>query len=64
MHKFKIGQSVRLAKASIDCAASGIYTIVAQLPDDRGDYQYRVRSASTSQERVVVESRLTGLFDL
>ena len=61
MHKFKVGQSVRLAASSTDWAMGGVYEIVAQLPDDRGDNQYRVQSTSSLQQRVVVESRLTGL---
>lgn len=64
MHKFKIGQRVRLVATSIDWGVSGAYKITAQLPEERGEHQYRVQSTSSPQQRVVIESRLTGLDPL
>jgi hypothetical protein len=61
MHKFKVGQRVRLSAAAIDRGVSGIYKIMAQLPEERGEHQYRVQSTSSPQQRVVIESRLTRL---
>lgn len=61
MHKFKVGQRVRLSAASIDRGVSGIYKIMAQLPEERGEHQYRVQSTTSPQQRVVIESRLTGV---
>ncbi len=60
MHKFKVGQRVRLAAASIDRGVSGIYKITAQLPEERGEHQYRVQSTTSPQQRVVIESRLSN----
>lgn len=59
MHKFKVGQSVRLSAASIDRGVAGIYKVMAQLPEERGEHQYRVQSTTSPQQRVVIESRLT-----
>jgi len=61
MHKFKVGQRVRLSAAAIDRGAGGIYKILAQLPEERGEHQYRVQSTTSPQQRVVIESRLTGM---
>lgn len=61
MHKYKVGQQVRLSAAAIDRGVSGIYKITAQLPEERGEHQYRVQSTTSPQQRVVTESRLTGL---
>jgi hypothetical protein len=59
MHKFKVGQSVRLSAAAIDRGVSGIYKVMAQLPEERGENQYRVQSTASPQQRVVIESRLS-----
>jgi hypothetical protein len=64
MHKFKVGQRVRLSAAAIDRGVSGIYKVMAQLPEERGEHQYRVQSTSSPQQRVVIESRLTRLDPL
>jgi hypothetical protein len=61
MHKFKVGQRVRLSAAAIDRGAAGIYKVMAQLPEERGEHQYRVQSTSGPQQRVVLESRLSVL---
>jgi hypothetical protein len=58
MHKFKVGQRVRLS-AAVDRGAIGIYKVMAQLPEERGEHQYRVQSTTSPQQRVVMESRLT-----
>jgi hypothetical protein len=60
MHKFRVGQRVRLSAASIDRGAAGIYKIMAQLPEERGEHQYRVQSTTSPQQRVVIESRLSN----
>ena len=43
-HKFKVGQSVRLSAPEINRGVAGIYKVVALLPEERGDCQYRVQS--------------------
>jgi len=58
MHKFQVGQRVHLSAAYIERGAGGIYRIVATLPDDHGDEQYRIQSTTTPRERVAKESQL------
>lgn len=57
-HKFKVGQKVRLSGSGIDRHVGGVYKVVAQLPEERGDRQYRVKHVDTPQQRVVWESHL------
>jgi hypothetical protein len=60
-HKFKIGQTVRLSPGSIDRGAAGLYKIVALLPEERGDKQYRLQSSSGVQMRVAWETQLSAI---
>jgi hypothetical protein len=58
-HMFKVGQTVRLSAAAINRNVAGLYRIVALMPEERGDRQYRVQSSANSQQRVVWESQLS-----
>jgi len=60
-HKYKIGQRVHLSASGLNRHVAGIYKIVAQLPEERGDRQYRVENTAGTQQRVVWESHLRGL---
>lgn len=60
-HKFKVGQSVHLSASGFNRHASGIYKVVAHLPEERGDAQYRIQNTVGTQQRVVWESQLKGL---
>jgi len=60
-HKYKIGQRVHLSASGLNRHVAGIYKIVAQLPEERGDRQYRVENSTGTQQRVVWESHLRGL---
>lgn len=60
-HKFKIGQRVHLSASGLARHATGIYKVLAQLPEERGDRQYRVENSAGTQQRVVWESQLSGL---
>jgi hypothetical protein len=59
MHRFKVGQRVHFSAANIERGAAGIYKVVAQLPEEYGDNQYRIQSASGPRERVAKESQLS-----
>lgn len=61
MHKFKVGQRVRLSASGVNRHVSGTYKVLAQLPEEHGDRQYRVANAEGTQQRVVWESQLKGL---
>ena len=60
-HRFKVGQRVHLSGSSANRHVAGIYKVLAQLPEERGDRQYRVQNSAGTQQRVVWESELRGL---
>jgi hypothetical protein len=56
---FRSGQTVRLCRAlAYRSAAGGDYKIVRQLPDNGGEFRYRVKSVREPHDRVVNESDL------
>lgn len=62
MHRFSIGQTVRLNREfHYRQVAKGDYEVVRQLPDEHGEYQYRIKSTHENHERVVNESELDAL---
>ena len=61
MHKFKVGQKVLFSAANIERGAAGYYKIVAHLPEENGDHQYRIQSADGPRERVAKESQLSAV---
>lgn len=64
MHKFRIGQRVIFSEARIDRGTIGVYRVVAQLPDERGEQQYRIESADRMHLRVAQESQLASAGQL
>lgn len=61
MHIFKVGQTVRLSAAGVGRSLDGRYRVVALLPEERGDRQYRIQSLSGVQQRVAWESQLSAV---
>jgi hypothetical protein len=41
------------------CDPGGVYEITKQLPENRGEFEYRVKSVNELHERVARESELT-----
>ena len=60
-HRFKVGQSVRLSAPTVNRGVAGIYKVVALLPEERGDWQYRIQSTGGSQQRIAWQSQLSAL---
>jgi hypothetical protein len=58
MHKFKIGEIVILRPVSRN-VPGGAYEVTKQLPHNGREFEYRIKSASESHERVASESELT-----
>ena len=58
-HKFKTGQQVTVVPSGIGGLRGGAFTVVRPLPEERGVYQYRVKSVYDGHERVVLESELS-----
>ncbi|HWT30376.1 MAG TPA: hypothetical protein VN240_05035 [Propylenella sp.] len=57
-HKFKIGQMVRFTPGAHERSWGGMYQVVACLPEERGDQQYRIKSVKDAHQRVVRESQI------
>jgi len=64
-HKYAIGQTVTLLKAAgprlprkVEEANTNEFEITRLLPEQGPDFLYRVKNASTAQERVVSESEI------
>ncbi len=58
-HKFKTGQRVTVASNNRDGELrGGTFTIVRLLPEERGVWQYRIKSITDGHERVVLENDL------
>ena len=59
IHKYTIGQAVLFSPdRRYDSSARGRYTIVRLLPEEGSTPQYRIKSKTTSTERVVLETQL------
>jgi hypothetical protein len=59
-HRYKTGQSMRLSGAPRESnRPSGLCTVVACLPHERGPVLYRIKSEDENNERVVEERDLT-----
>jgi hypothetical protein len=59
-HKFRIGQLVQLAAISRN-VSGGSYEVTKKLPENRGEFEYRIKSMNEPHERVVRESELQGV---
>jgi hypothetical protein len=58
-HKFCLGQRVTLAANVINRRATGgSYVVTKELPERNGEFEYRIKSASETHERVARESEL------
>jgi hypothetical protein len=58
-HLFKVGQTLFFTPSIFEAATRrGNYNVVALLPADGGDNQYRVKNSTDGHERVVRESQL------
>lgn len=59
-HAYKVGQSVSVGARHLTQGYAGTYKIMALMPEERGDHQYRVQSTSNRQQRVIRESEIDG----
>ena len=58
-HKFKAGQQVTVASHRPSGVTGGAFKIIRLMPEERGVWQYRVKSVADGHERVVLESDVT-----
>jgi hypothetical protein len=57
-HKFQVGQIVTIRLALSRNVPGGVYTVTKQLPENHGDFEYRIKSVDEVHERVARESEL------
>ena len=60
LHKFHVGETVTMSPATSRNVPGGVYEVIKRLPDNRGEPEYRIRSANEPHERVARESELTS----
>ena len=59
-HKFRIGERLRFFATNLTSSQSGIYEVLALMPQERGaGYQYRIRSTVDNHQRVALEDQLS-----
>jgi hypothetical protein len=61
MHKFHLGQSVEFNPPGGIYAPRGPYVVTAKLPERDGVFEYRIRSANETHERLGRESELSAV---
>jgi hypothetical protein len=59
-HKFQVGQRVELAPP-LRRHTLGVYQIIALLPIEHGEPQYRVKSLAEAHERCALEFELRAV---
>jgi hypothetical protein len=58
-HKFHTGEKVLLLQSPyLRSAAPGVYEVVRQMPEQGGEFLYRIKSISENYERAAKESQL------
>ena len=60
-HKFKVGEIVTIKPALHRNVPGGAYEIVQRLPENNGEFEYRIKSATESHQRVARENELTRM---
>ena len=58
-HKFKVGQIVTIRPALSRNVPGGVYIVTKQLPENRGEFEYRIKGLEEVHERVARETELT-----
>lgn len=60
-HRYEVGQHVSLSPGfGYSRKASAVYEVTAKLPSNGMHFQYRIRSAEETFERVAAENELTA----
>jgi hypothetical protein len=57
-HKFILGQGVGYTQPEAVNAPSGLYTVIAKLPERDGEFEYRIKHVNGTREFVARESEL------
>ena len=54
-HKFHIGETVMMSPSTSRNVPGGVYEVTKHLPDNGGECEYRIKSATEPHERVARE---------
>jgi hypothetical protein len=57
-HKFQLGQTVTIRPALSRNVPADVFRMTKQLPENHGEFEYRIRSVNELHERVARESEL------
>jgi hypothetical protein len=60
-HKFFLGQTVEFYRPDGIFAPRGPYVVTAKLPERDGAFEYRIRTANESHERLARENELSAV---
>lgn len=58
VHRFKIGQTVQLARDTVRPPSDGYFKILALRPPENGDPHYVIKSDSERHQRIVSQSSI------
>ena len=58
MHRYRIGQLVRLSSGNSPDRSSGSYKILRLLPETHGEFHYRIKGVHNQTERAVRETEI------
>ena len=62
VHKFQIGERLRFQSSGLKSSQSGVYEVLALMPDERGaGFQYRLKSTVDGHQRVSIEDALSRI---
>jgi hypothetical protein len=61
MHRFRIGELVRLVSGNFPDRSSGSYKILRLLPETHGEFHYRIKGVHTQTERAVRETEIAPI---
>ena len=59
LHKYHVGQLVELKPDVNRNIPGGTYVVTKRLPENAGEFEYRIKSINEAHERVARESELT-----
>jgi hypothetical protein len=61
-HKFRIGERLRFQATGLTSSQSGVYEVLALMPQERGaGFQYRLKSTVDNHQRVALEDALSRI---
>ncbi|MGF9764707.1 hypothetical protein AAII07_57490 [Microvirga sp. 0TCS3.31] len=60
-HKYSVGQLVHAAGPHFADRTSGIYEVIRLMPENDGEFSYRIRNTASGNERAAGESQIRAV---